>query len=106
MIPEQACVAPVPWFCLHILTQLVYQLRVDGYISGTSEAVMELQALLPALLCIRLLRGGEHLAVCGADEGLQDHVPLYSLTCRHNAHAGFQPSKEELLAGFIGDLLT
>lgn len=65
------------------------------------------QSLLSALLWICLLHGDEHLAVGGgANEGLQAHVSVCSLTCPRNTHAGFQPRKEQLLARFIGSLLT
>lgn len=60
---------------------------------------MELQTLLLALVCICFLRGDEHSTVRRADEGLQDYVPLYPLTCPINTHASF---KKELLAGFLG----
>lgn len=64
---------------------------------------MELQTLLLALVCICFLHGDEHSTGCRADEGLQDYVPLYPLTCPINTHASFE---KELLAGFTGSLLS
>lgn len=59
----------------------------------------------PGSFMIHHLHRDERSAVCRADESLQHQVPLYSLICPLNTNAGFQPSEEQLLAGFIGGLL-